>query len=183
MYYCLVYYLHDNIDKINKVRVKYDPTFDVVDPHLTIIFPLPSSIGKNLFIKYIENILKKWKPIKIQFGGFRKSWDHWLFLTLLSGESEIIRLSDELYSGLIAEYRRNDIEYIPHVALGLFLENQSQYDLKNPEELTFDEKTYRLAKSESEALELNFQCTIDVIDLLELNSDFTEIKTIKKFTL
>jgi len=183
VYYCLVYFLHDNIDQINKVRFKYDPTFNVVDPHLTIIFPLPSSIGKNRIIKYIGNILKKWKPVKVKFGGLKKSWDHWLFLTLLSGESEIIRLSNHLYSGFIEKYRRNDIEYIPHVALGLFLENQSQYDLKSPEQLIFDEKTYSLAKSEAQSLELNFQCTIDVLDLLELNNDFTKVKTRKKFTL
>jgi hypothetical protein len=183
MFYCLVYYLQEHIDQINKIRIKYDPTYNLVDPHVTLIYPLPSSIGKNNITNHVTEILKKWTPIDIQFGGLTKSWDHWLFLTLLSGESDIIRLSDDLYSGFIAEFRRADIENIPHVGLGLFAENQSDYDWKDPQKFKFDEKSYNLALAEADSLKLNFQSTVDILDLLELNNDLTEIKTIKKFSL
>lgn len=183
MYYCLVYFPKKETYGINKIRIKYDRNYNLIEPHLTILFPVPSSVGEKRIIKHIENVLKERPPIKIRFCGFKKSWDHWLFLTLKEGENEIKKLYVELYSGFLSEYRRYDIEFIPHIGLGLFVKGDSKYDPKNPSALTLDEKTYKQALSEVELMDLDFQCTVDNLDLIELDDDFTSIKTVSKFLL
>lgn len=150
---------------------------------MIVMFPVPASTGKAKIIKHIESILKNRQPIEIYFGRVKKSWDHWLFLTLIEGEQSIKKLYTEIYSGFLSQHRRDDIEFIPHIGLGLFLKSKSQYDPKNPKKLEFDEETYRQALSEAESLDLNFKCKVENLNLVELNDDFTEIKPVKKFIL
>jgi 2'-5' RNA ligase len=183
VYYALVYFPKIKIDRINKLRQKYDPTYNLIASHLTLLFPIPASLGKDRIINHIETVLKNLQSIKIRFGGFRKSWDHWLLLTLTEGNAEIRKLYIELYTGFLLEYRREDIEFIPHIGLGLFIKNNSEYDLKNPKELIFDEETYQHALLEAESLNLDLQCTVDNIELVELNDDFTKMENIKNFSL
>jgi len=182
MYYALVFFPRTKINEINKIRQKHDPTFNLINPHMTIMFPIPDLALKGRIIKHIENVLKKQKSFQIHFGELKKSWDYWLFLTLKEGEQDIKKLYNEIYSGFFSQYRRDDIEFIPHISLGLFLKNQSEYDIKNPEELIFDEDTYRQALAEAKSLNLDFQCTVDNLDLVELNDDFTQIMPVKNFT-
>jgi 2'-5' RNA ligase len=183
MYYGLAYFPKVEIEGINLIRKKYDPTYGIIDPHLTIMYPVPSSLSEKRIIKHIDTVLKKWRPFKIHFGGFKKSWDFWLFLTLNKGESEVKRLSMEIYSEFLSEYRREDIEFVPHIGMGLFIKNQKHYDFKNPRKLFFDEKKYQKALSEVKTLGLNFSCVIDNLELVEINENFTTIKTIRVFYL
>lgn len=150
---------------------------------MTIMFPVPTSAGKVKIIEHIDNILKSQHQIDLNFGRLEKSWDHWLFLTLKEGEKVIKKLYTEIYSGFLSQHRRDDIEFIPHIGLGLFLKSKSQYDPKNPRNLTFDEETYRQALAEAESMDFNFKCTLNILDLVELNDDFTEIKPVKNFIL
>ena len=90
MYYGLVYFPKKELISINKIRKKYDPTYSIIAPHLTILFPVPSSIGKLKIIKYISNVLENQPPIKIHFDDYKKSWDHWLLLTIKEGELDSI---------------------------------------------------------------------------------------------
>jgi len=183
MYYALVYFTKVQDEPINKIRQKYDPTYGLVDPHLTIMFPVPATAGKAKIIRHIDKIVKEWRPFQIHFSGFTKSWDHWLFLTLKEGDEQVRELWAGIYSGLLSQYRRDDIEFIPHIGLGLFVKDAAQYDLKDPHEFAFDEEAYRRALSEAEATIPDFWCTVDKLDLVELNDDITGIKSIKVFTL
>lgn len=183
MYYGLVYFPKTETENINKIRQKYDPTYYIIEPHLTIMFPVPSSIGKRRIIKHIGNVLRNKRPIALQFGGYRKSWDHWLLLTVQKGNSKIKKLSGEIYSGILSKYRREDIKFIPHIGLGLFVKNFKQYELQNPKKLKFDKEKYREALSEAESKISKFKCTIDILDLVKLNNNLTAIETIKKFEL
>ena len=181
MYYALVFFPIAKIADINKIRKKFDPTYNLINPHMTIIFPVPGSAGKERIIKHIENILKRQKSFQIHFGELKKSWDHWLFLTLKEGEQDVKKLYNEIYCGFLSQYRRDDIEFIPHISLGLFLKNQSEYDIKNPEELIFDEVTFRQALSEAKSKNLNFKCIVNGLSLVELNDDFTQITPVRNF--
>ena len=183
MHYGLVYFPKLEKDSINKIRQKYDPTYKIIAPHLTILFPVPSSIGKIRIIKHINNVLKKQHPIKVHFSSYKKSWDHWLLLTMGEGETEIIGLSMSIYSGILSKYRRKDIEFIPHIGLGLFAKDYKKYDFENPKRLALDKEKYQEALREAESTIRNFKCKVDNLDLVEADNDFTSIKTIKKFKL
>lgn len=183
IYYGLVYYPENEKESINKIRQKYDPTFNIIDPHLTIMSPVPFEVGKLRIINHINHILKNRHPIKIQFCDFKKSWDHWLFLTIKEGESEIKELFMEIYSGILLKYHRKDIEFIPHISLGLFVKNYKQYNLKNPKKLIFDSETFNDALLEAKSIIRKFNCTIDNLDLVEMRSNLKRIKSIKKFII
>src|ERR1051325_10646116 len=112
MLYALVHYPAVDVERINRLRRKYDPQFDLIAPHITVMFPVPESIGKHRLLSHIESVLPHWKPFPIHWKGLRKSWDEYLFLVLEGGEAEVIRLHDDLYTGLLSEYRSKDIPYV-----------------------------------------------------------------------
>ena len=47
MYYALISFLKADMTSIDQLRRKYDPTVDLIEPHLTVVFPVPESLGKR----------------------------------------------------------------------------------------------------------------------------------------
>jgi len=183
MYYALVYFPNIDTSHINQFRRKYDPTVDLIEPHITILFPVLDTVSGKSMVEHINNVLETWSPFQIHIHGFHKSWDHWLFLTLEEGGINIIRLNREIYSGILAPYRRDDIKYIPHIGLGLFVKNGADYNLKNPQQLEFDEVKYEAALKEVKTLGLDFKCTLDKLQLVSIADDFSHIERGKEFLL
>ena len=183
MYYGLVHFPNIDLNDINRIRSKYDPTADLIAPHIGVMPPVPDSIGELNLIHHIETVLRDWQPFSIQIRGFTKSWDHWLLLTLCAGNQKVVKLHDQIYAGPLTTYRRTDIEFIPHISLGLFVKSQKEYSFKNPELLEFDAQLYQRALCEAEALRLVFQCTIDKLHLIGLSDDFTNTSSVRVFSL
>ena len=183
MYYGMVHYPAIDYKLINRIRRKYDPTVDLIEPHITILFPVPESIGEQALIHHIKYVLKNHKPFPLHICGFRKSWDHWLLLTLAEGNLEVINLYRETYTGILAKYGRKDLEFIPHISLGLFVKEGVHYDFNNPQHLEFDEQRYKEALQEAEALGLDFKCVIDKVHLVKLTNYFSRIVWSKEFIL
>ena len=175
MFYVLVHFPDIDYSKINQLRRKHDPTYGVIDPHITLMFPVPASVGEGNLTQHLTTVLKSVKPFSIHMSGFVKSWDHWLFLTLKEGNSEIIQLYNQIYSGLLLSHKRSDIPFIPHLGLGLFTKKGTGYTLLDPKELEFDQKRYKKALKEAESLDLNYKSQVDKVSLLKLNHDLSEI--------
>ena len=184
MYYALVQYPNIDTERIDQIRRKYDPTVDLIGPHVTIMFPVPESVGEGALVRHIEKVLKHRQPFQVRIHGFKKSWDHWLFLTLEEGNTNVINviaLYEEIYTGILAQYRRDDIEFIPHIGLGLFVKEGAQYDLKDPKQLDFDAQRYQQALLEAQALNLDFRCQVDKLHLVKLVDDFSSITPFEVF--
>jgi 2'-5' RNA ligase len=181
--YCLVYYPHINITAINTVRSKFDPTISLIDPHITVVFPFAETTPEEEVARHIESVLHHWTPFEVRLHGFEKSWDHWLFLSVAEGKAEFMRLHDELYTGLLAPYLWKAIPYAPHIGLGLFVQKDSQYDLKHPQQVAFDEEHYHQALHEAQALQLDYTSRVDQLTLIKLNEDFTHILSSRDFPL
>jgi 2'-5' RNA ligase len=180
MYYSLVY-LPDMEGKINHFRKKYDPYHKIIDAHLTIIFPVPDSINKKKLTAHIATVLKKWKPFNIRLMGFEKAWDQWLFLVLKEGKQEVINLHDQLYKGILAEYLRSDIKFVPHIALGLFA--KGPYNIRDPNTMPLDKLKYMKALAEAQKLHIDDTCTVKKFTLIQLDNKFTRSKKIREFYL
>jgi hypothetical protein len=165
MYYVLLYY--PKFDKktkenIEAFRRKYDPFADSWKPHIPFIFPVPcNEVEEAKLTEHIETVLKNWKPFPISIGGFTKSWDHWLFLLLKEGNREAIALHDELYTGMLLPYLRRDVEYIPHIGIGLFVRKNAGYNALSPKKVDFDAKLYSQALKEAESLKIDSLNTVD----------------------
>jgi 2'-5' RNA ligase len=169
MYYVLVYYPkfdRKTEEKIEAFRRKYDPFVDSWKPHVTFMFPVPcNEVEEEKISAHVKAVLKNWKPFPIRIGGFRKSWDHWLFLLLKEGNEEAIALHDELYTGILSSCLRRDIRYIPHIGIGLFVKKDAGYNVLNPKKADFDAQLYSQALKEAKSLKID---SFDAVDKLFL---------------
>lgn len=179
MFYSIVHYPKIDKLKINEFRRKYDPYVNLVDAHITIVFPLPAKIGQGALVDHVSRQLDGWEPFEVKIKGLEKAWDHWLFLTLGEGNRKVIELHDKLYGGILVPYLRSDIEFIPHIGIGLFV--KKRYDLRDPKAVEFDQKTYDFAMEEARALDNGQTFLIDTLSLIEIDNDFKTTKTLKEF--
>jgi 2'-5' RNA ligase len=181
MLYALVYYTNLEDQGVREFRKKYDPWCNLIRDHLTFIFPVSASVGLGNLKDHIEQILSRWEPFEIHISQLEKSWDHFLFLTLEDGNSNVIRLHDELYSGIMSQYERKDHKFIPHIGLGLFA--KGDYNPLDPEKLQLDDEEFNKAMLEAQHLGINCYRTVDKLSLLELNSDLSGCRNIDEFPI
>ena len=178
MYYVLLYYPkfdRKTGENIEAFRRKYDPFADSWKPHIPFIFPVPcNEVEEEKFTEHVETVLKNWKPFPIQIGGFTKSWDHWLLLLLKEGNREAVALHDELYTGILSPYLRRDIEYIPHIGIGLFVRKDAGYNALDPKKVDFDAKLYIQAWKEAESLKID---SLNTVDRLVLSKEILKAGT------
>lgn len=169
MHYVLTYYPkfdRKTEENIEAFRRRYDSFVDSWKPHITFIFPVPcSEVEEEKITERIETVLKNWKPFPIRIGTFRKSWDHWLLLLLKEGNEESIALHDELYTGILSPYLRRDIEYIPHIGIGLFVKKNAGHNVLDPKKVAFDAKLYSQALKEAKSLKIDSFDTVDKLFL------------------
>jgi hypothetical protein len=83
-------------------------------------------------------------------------------------------LHGEMNTGILEKYRRDDIEFVPHLSLGLFIEEGTTYDLEHPQRMSFDERGYEQALEEARKEGLNFRCVVDNLHLIEIPADVME---------
>lgn len=168
MFYALVHYPAVDKVSINQLRKKYDPQVDVIEPHITIVFPVPESVGEQHLVLHIENVLLEWKPFTIHLKGLQQSWDNHLFLLIQEGKADVIRLHDELYTGVLAEYYRDDLPFAPHITLGSFAEGGHPW---------------LQALEEAERAGLDYQSVVDRLHLVKVNRGRSQIIWSKEFLL
>jgi len=75
---------------------------------------------------------------------------------------------DELYTGILANYCRQDISYIPHITLGVFVTKSSEYSQ---------------ALIEANQLKLDYRCVMDKLHLVKINADKSQISLTKEFSI
>jgi hypothetical protein len=56
---------------------------------------------------------------------------------------------------------RRDIEYIPHIGIGLFVRKDAGYNVLDPKKADFDAKLYSQALEEAESLKIGCFDTVD----------------------
>jgi hypothetical protein len=64
---------------------------------------------------------------------------------------------------------RRDIEYIPHIGIGLFVKEHAGYDILDPKEVDFDAKRYAQALREAESLKISCHDTVDRLFLRKMS--------------
>ncbi len=182
MHYALVHFPAIGTARIEAFAAKHNPWLQI-RPHFTLIYPVPEEIGEASLATHIQSVLRAWRPFPIHIAGFHLSWDYWLFLTLQEGRDEMVRLHDALYDGPPAPYLIRDIEFVPHISLGLFARRSADYDPFAPARLELDTKRYEAALREAEALDLDYHTVVDRLTLLKLTRDLTHIEPLREFAL
>ena len=166
MIYALVHYPKLDTQLIDQLRQKYDPQFGLIDAHITVMFPVRDTIDGHTLVSHLENVLSDCRPVPIRLQGLQRSWDDCLFLLVREGSSEIVRLHNRIYTGILADYKNSNIEFIPHLTLGAFNK---------------DAERYAQALSTATALGLDYRCVLDGLDLVKINDERTRIVWNREF--
>ncbi|MBX3001733.1 MAG: 2'-5' RNA ligase family protein [Caldilineaceae bacterium] len=126
---CVVAYPEVNaaaVAWIQTIRWEFDPQYDSIDPHFTLIFPTdcvdPARLEAHLRaaaegIAPFRFMLRCALPVKDGFSAQTH-----LFLVPDEGFSDLVRLHSRLYTGPLKAHLRLDIPYIPHITIGAFLD-------------------------------------------------------------
>ncbi len=78
-------------------------------------------------------------------------------------------------------HRRHDIQFVPHVGLGYF--GNQDYDAQNPSSVPLDEARYRDGRARAESAALDFEIQLDRLTLIELDDQFTRTAIREEFAL
>lgn len=168
MIYALVHYPNIDTRRIDPFRRKYDPQAGLIEPHITLMFPVPESIGEDHLVRHLENVLGNWQSFPIHLQGLQVSEDDHLFLLLQEGNGSTIRLHDEIYTDVLGDYWRKDLPFVPHLTLGVLNKDPANRE--------------RLLK-EAGQLELNYRCVLDKLHLVKVKDDRSQIVWSKEFLL
>jgi 2'-5' RNA ligase len=108
---------------VQNIRSKHDARYyNIVNPHFTLVFPaegykqnefINDLVGNSLEFKRIKFISRRAVLVKDSISEFTD-----LFLVPDEGYSDIVKLHDNLYSGILKNSLRFDIPYIPHIGVG-----------------------------------------------------------------
>ena len=167
MIYALVHYPNVDTLYINQFRKKHDPQVDLIEPHITIMFPVPESIGEDYLVNHIENALSDWKSFPIHLQGIQKSWDDYLFLMVQEGSANIIDLHSQIYTGRLVDYLKEGIPFVPHLTLGVLTKNAVEHS-----EMVEEAKRFGL----------DYRCVLDKLHLVKVNDDRSQIVWSKEFS-
>ncbi|MGC8771725.1 MAG: 2'-5' RNA ligase family protein [Brevinematia bacterium] len=95
--------------------------YKVVEPHFTIVFPVFDITEKD----FITEVREKIKGVKSFSFSLRcatinkdafSNYYH-VFLVPDEGYSNIVKIHDRLYSGLLKDNHRLDVDFIPHIGI------------------------------------------------------------------
>lgn len=113
----------DDYTRIQNYRRHNDGLyFKIAEPHFTIVFPV-FDINDDIFIREIEKQSADSHVIDFEIKCATINKDSFIpyfheFLVPDSGFSDIVKLHDKLYSGLLFPILRLDIDFIPHIGIG-----------------------------------------------------------------
>lgn len=108
---------------IQDIRRANDSLFDAVNPHFTLVFPLPEDkLAEEDLIRHIELKVRGLEPVQFTLTKATTEQNHFpaysqTHLVASDGANEIARIHDLLYTGILASLLRNDIPYVPHVTI------------------------------------------------------------------
>ena len=157
---------------INEYRKKNDDYYDLIDAHFSFVFPT-FNIGISDFIAEIKKQVKGIHKIEFQIkcaimnndrsDDFREYWH--VLLAPDKGFSDIVKLHDKLYSGILAPTQRLDLDFIPHMGIG----NST------------DPKECKRMVDEVNSMDINISGVINRLDIIQFKDD--KISTLEKVEL
>jgi 2'-5' RNA ligase len=168
MDYAVVHFPNIDTRPIDPFRKKYDPQAGWIEPHVTVMFPVPELVGEDALVDHLRDVLSDRRPFPVRLRGLRKSWDDYLFLTVEEGGRELVDLHGRIYTGPLAEYRKDGAPFVPHLTLGAFAKNA---------------EGYAEALEEATRLDLDYRCVVDEVHLLKVDDDRTRVVRRRAFSL
>jgi len=159
-----------DLDWIQSVRRDHDKLYcDVIDPHITLVFPTKKLTTEN-FIEHITEQILQVSPFEVVFrcvilGDPTFQNRAHVFLVPDQGFSDIVLLHDRLYTGSLVDELRLDIPFIPHMGIA--------------NKFTPEECKPLIDELNSQRFEIHG--IIDTIDVIDFDGE--SVRTIEKMDL
>ncbi|MFD1675060.1 2'-5' RNA ligase family protein [Alicyclobacillus fodiniaquatilis] len=132
---------------IHEIRAKYDGLHSFIAPHVTLVFPFVSDITSAALEQHVQNAVRAISPFALVLQSVTGAEGGYLFLNVKRGNDEIIKLHDQLYTGLLRNFLNRNLTYMPHLTVGRIE----------------DASVFQLALSETESFVTPFATTVDEI--------------------
>lgn len=130
----LIFPTFSNIKIIDDLRQKYDPLANIIEPHITLVFPFKSNLKKEDIVDILNEMLKNTGKFILSLKDVSKSEDvygNYLFLNIDKGYEDIIKMNNSLYNNSIIKIFRNSNQYVPHLTIGNFKTREKLYKAYN----------------------------------------------------
>lgn len=104
---------------INEIRKKYDPLYNLVRPHITLVFPFKSSMPNEILSQKLEECLKETASFSLVLQGISRHKDiygNYIFLNVKKGSREIAEIHNSLYKDIFGEDCCQP--FVPHMTIG-----------------------------------------------------------------
>ena len=141
---------------IDEYRKKNDIYYELMDAHFSFVFPVYDIVAEDFMYevkKQTTGCRKINFEIKCAIRNNDRTNEYWhVLLVPDTGFSDIVKLHDRLYSGLLKPIERLDLDFIPHIGIG---------NSTNPEEC-------KKMVDEVNAMDINIRGTIEQIDIIQL---------------
>lgn len=114
--------INKKLTYINELRREFDPLFEYLKPHITIVFPFESEMDDNYLMKRIKNTIQNTKKFHLVLKGFSKHVSKdgfYIYYDIEDGIERCLTLHNLLYKESFA-LKNIEYEYIPHVTVGRF---------------------------------------------------------------
>jgi 2'-5' RNA ligase len=121
----------DNMEVIDKLRRQFDPLYQFVPPHITLVFPFFSDIRAIELENHLINSIKGIKGFNLRLHGVTGEAGNYLFLNVVQGQEHLIELQKRLYKGILEQYIPNFLDinqYIPHLTVG-HIKESSEFEV------------------------------------------------------
>lgn len=107
---------------IDEYRREHDIPFrDVVAPHFTMVFGC-ADVPESAYRDHIRAVARSQRVIRFicryaMLANDDSNGNYYVFLVPDEGYSQVSKLHDQLYRGILAPYLRLNIPYVPHIGI------------------------------------------------------------------
>ena len=184
MYYAVLNELKLRQANLDTLRREFDPTFSLMPPHVTLVFPVSTSeLSLRVMKQHVAHIARTTEGFPAHMRETQLSWDNYLYLIAQEGATNFIELHNALYGGVLAQHLRSELPYMPHITLGHLAKPTENFSLDRPQASQLDGDRYARAQKALQGMELNFTYDVAEIQLVELNAENTKLKMLATFAL
>lgn len=182
--YAVIYRPTSNTAALQTIREKYDPTAELINPHVTLVFPFSSALFDHYRVAtHVSSCARQAEQFDARFSRTELSWDQWLFLVADEGRRQFTQLHDRLYTGILRPLLREDIQFVPHISLGYFGVHKDGPDLADPIATRVDADRYRQMLKNFENIDLTYEFRVDHVQLIWIDPQFASTKVLGSFAL
>jgi len=122
-----------NMHVIEGIRKKYDPLCDLVQPHITLVFPFEAELSKCDIEDAFEQVFAEVSSFSIELRGLVQ-FEQWVFLNVTKGGDIISEIHESLYRKCFSRFKPSWLKnYEPHLTVGQFssvVEAQKAYEVE-----------------------------------------------------